>query len=182
MHVPINVKSSNNISKWQMGFNSAFKWLMFCWTWGNTGQNSSSTLFSLRRVASYSRCCTWLLPCCKELIKSVCQIWVTLLLNIICGNLRHIYRLTRSGPVPSGLHSLWLCPSRHEEKNCLCHNADHQRPTVSHSGHSDKQPRGGNVWIQRTAWYTDILTQTAALYRHRYRQVSAGITYRQTVS
>jgi hypothetical protein len=28
MHGPINVKSPNNISKWQMGFNSAFKWLM----------------------------------------------------------------------------------------------------------------------------------------------------------
>jgi hypothetical protein len=28
MHVPISVKSPNNISKWQMGFNSAFKWLM----------------------------------------------------------------------------------------------------------------------------------------------------------
>jgi hypothetical protein len=27
MHGPINVKSPNNISKWQMGFNSAFKWL-----------------------------------------------------------------------------------------------------------------------------------------------------------
>jgi hypothetical protein len=27
MHVPINVKSSNNISEWQMGFNSAFKGL-----------------------------------------------------------------------------------------------------------------------------------------------------------
>ena len=25
MHVPINVKSPNNISKWEMGFNSAFK-------------------------------------------------------------------------------------------------------------------------------------------------------------
>jgi hypothetical protein len=25
MHVPINVKFPNNISKWQMGFNSAFK-------------------------------------------------------------------------------------------------------------------------------------------------------------
>ena len=25
MHGPINVKSSNNTSKWQMGFNSAFK-------------------------------------------------------------------------------------------------------------------------------------------------------------
>jgi hypothetical protein len=28
MHVAINVKSPNNISKWQMGFNSAFKGLM----------------------------------------------------------------------------------------------------------------------------------------------------------
>jgi len=28
MHVPINVKSSNNISEWQMGFNSAFKGLI----------------------------------------------------------------------------------------------------------------------------------------------------------
>jgi hypothetical protein len=27
MHGPINVKSPNNISKWQMGFNSAFKGL-----------------------------------------------------------------------------------------------------------------------------------------------------------
>jgi hypothetical protein len=25
MHLPINVKSPNNIRKWQMGFNSAFK-------------------------------------------------------------------------------------------------------------------------------------------------------------
>jgi hypothetical protein len=29
MHGPINVKSPNNISKWQMGFNSAFKGLMY---------------------------------------------------------------------------------------------------------------------------------------------------------
>ena len=28
MHVPINVKSPNNISEWRMGFNSAFKGLM----------------------------------------------------------------------------------------------------------------------------------------------------------
>jgi hypothetical protein len=27
MHGPINVKSPNNISKWQMGFNPAFKGL-----------------------------------------------------------------------------------------------------------------------------------------------------------
>jgi hypothetical protein len=28
MHAPINVKSPNNISEWQMGFNSAFKGLI----------------------------------------------------------------------------------------------------------------------------------------------------------
>jgi len=28
MHGPINVKSLNNISEWQMGFNSAFKGLI----------------------------------------------------------------------------------------------------------------------------------------------------------
>jgi hypothetical protein len=28
MHVPINVKSPNNISEWQMGFNSVFKGLI----------------------------------------------------------------------------------------------------------------------------------------------------------
>jgi hypothetical protein len=27
MHLPINVKSPNNISKWQIGFNSVFKGL-----------------------------------------------------------------------------------------------------------------------------------------------------------
>jgi hypothetical protein len=33
MHGPINVESPNNTSKWQMGFNSAFKGLMqyCCW-------------------------------------------------------------------------------------------------------------------------------------------------------
>jgi hypothetical protein len=30
MHGPINVKSPNNISKWQMGFNSAFKGFKEC--------------------------------------------------------------------------------------------------------------------------------------------------------
>jgi len=30
MHGPINVKSPNNASKWQMGFNSAFKGLIKC--------------------------------------------------------------------------------------------------------------------------------------------------------
>ena len=29
MHVAVNVKSPNNISEWQMGFNSAFKGLTY---------------------------------------------------------------------------------------------------------------------------------------------------------
>jgi hypothetical protein len=33
MHEPINVKSPNNTSKWQIGFNSAFKGLIFCVAW-----------------------------------------------------------------------------------------------------------------------------------------------------
>jgi hypothetical protein len=37
MHLPINVKSPNNISKWQMGFNSAFKGL-------------TETFLTLRRI------------------------------------------------------------------------------------------------------------------------------------
>lgn len=106
------------------------------------------------------------------------------------SNLSHAsFKYNMRQPVPhppldsvrSGLHSLSLCPSRHEEKNCLCYNKDHQRPTVSHSGHSDHKPRGENIRVERTAWYTDILTQTAALYRQKYRHVSAGITYRQNV-
>ena len=34
MHGPINVKSPNNISEWQMGFNSAFKGLIQLSSWG----------------------------------------------------------------------------------------------------------------------------------------------------
>jgi hypothetical protein len=34
MHGPINVKSPNNTSKWQMGFNSAFKGLRDSELWG----------------------------------------------------------------------------------------------------------------------------------------------------
>jgi hypothetical protein len=41
MHGPINVKSPNNISKWQMGFNSAFKGLNEVWWY-------TLLLFSLR--------------------------------------------------------------------------------------------------------------------------------------
>jgi hypothetical protein len=42
MHVLINVKSPNNISKWQIGFNSAFKGL----THGNTTTTTTTTTTS----------------------------------------------------------------------------------------------------------------------------------------
>jgi hypothetical protein len=37
MHVPIKVKSVNNTSKWQMGFNSAFKGLIVLFTMYSKG-------------------------------------------------------------------------------------------------------------------------------------------------
>jgi len=46
MHGPINVKSPNNISEWQMGFNSAFK--------GLTMLNTSAFIaISTRRVTVF---------------------------------------------------------------------------------------------------------------------------------
>jgi len=44
MHVPINIKSPNNISEWQMGFNSAFK-----------GLNIVQVLFSLSSVNEFEK-------------------------------------------------------------------------------------------------------------------------------
>jgi hypothetical protein len=44
MHGPIKVKSPNNINKWQMGFNSAFKGLIevhcFCVSWNESAPQS----------------------------------------------------------------------------------------------------------------------------------------------
>jgi hypothetical protein len=42
MHLPINVKSPNNNSKWQMGFNSAFKGL----TYGRKKSDTFSYLYA----------------------------------------------------------------------------------------------------------------------------------------
>jgi hypothetical protein len=41
MHLPIKVKSHNNISKWQLGFNSAFEWLSHTGTAGHSEWNWS---------------------------------------------------------------------------------------------------------------------------------------------
>jgi len=46
MHGPINVKSPNNTSKWQMGFNSALKGLILFWV-TLIQQNSVSLNFAL---------------------------------------------------------------------------------------------------------------------------------------
>ena len=54
MHGPLNVKSPNNISEWQMRFNSAFKWL--------NKVKSSNTLFRM------------LLVCISIYLKSVLDI------------------------------------------------------------------------------------------------------------
>jgi hypothetical protein len=43
MHVPISVKSPNNISEWQMGFNSAFKGLKLKAKWQHCVTKMSST-------------------------------------------------------------------------------------------------------------------------------------------
>ena len=42
MHGPINVKSPNNVSEWQMGFNSAFKGLIHA-------SNQDSLSFQVKR-------------------------------------------------------------------------------------------------------------------------------------
>jgi hypothetical protein len=46
MHGPINVKSPNNTSKWQLEFNSAFKGLILHFS--SQGHNSFMELFSMR--------------------------------------------------------------------------------------------------------------------------------------
>ena len=62
MHGPINVKSPNNISEWQMGFNSAFKGLReksaCCWS----VLSKYITMHSLQNVKKkklYSFCNIW---------------------------------------------------------------------------------------------------------------------------
>jgi hypothetical protein len=46
MHGPINVKSPNNISKWNMGFNSAFKELKY--------SNGKAVKYSSIRIVRYT--------------------------------------------------------------------------------------------------------------------------------
>jgi hypothetical protein len=47
MHGPINVKSLNNTSKWQMGFNSAFKGLI------HTAENVADYVSRLRHCVQF---------------------------------------------------------------------------------------------------------------------------------
>jgi len=52
MHVAINVKSPNNISEWQMGFNSAFKGLM-CTVLLPPGVNPIAVKYIISYIISY---------------------------------------------------------------------------------------------------------------------------------
>jgi hypothetical protein len=56
MHVPINVKSPNNINKWQMGFNSAFKGLNYL-SWNFTQVTWYACLHVQILNAYKGRCC-----------------------------------------------------------------------------------------------------------------------------
>jgi len=47
MHEPINVKSPNNISEWQMGFNSAFKGLIPFNRFVSEGNKMFQLMFSI---------------------------------------------------------------------------------------------------------------------------------------
>jgi hypothetical protein len=49
MHVPINVKSPNNISEWQMGFNSAFKEL----TYTNLSHKKSKNIRTQEKITMW---------------------------------------------------------------------------------------------------------------------------------
>jgi hypothetical protein len=51
MHLPINVESPNNIIKWQIGFNSAFKGLNNIRI-GNSTQTILSLLYILTKMLS----------------------------------------------------------------------------------------------------------------------------------
>ena len=61
MHVPIKVKSPNNISEWQMGFNSAFKGLM-CRPRGLRRRSAAARLLkSWVRISPGE----WIFVCCE---------------------------------------------------------------------------------------------------------------------
>jgi hypothetical protein len=55
MHGPINVKSPNNISKWQMEFNSAFKGLMSFLSSKTVGVSGFFLAFTVLKTLEYLR-------------------------------------------------------------------------------------------------------------------------------
>jgi hypothetical protein len=58
MHGPINVKSPNNTSKWQMGFNSAFKGLRCRWRYSyvNHVDEWEEEVLKLHEFLTYTIC------------------------------------------------------------------------------------------------------------------------------
>jgi hypothetical protein len=58
MHGPINVKSPTNISKWEMGFNSAFKGLkytkeIYFFLWKEIPHSNSLIMLEVQHKISY---------------------------------------------------------------------------------------------------------------------------------
>jgi hypothetical protein len=81
------------------------------------------------------------------------------------------------------LHSLSFCPSRHEKKNpSLLKQGPPATYSLSLWTQGPKNQDERTLAHNRPLQYTRILRYTAALYRHTYWQVSAGITYRQALS
>jgi hypothetical protein len=98
IYLPINVKSPNNISKWQMEFNSAFKGLMrgkcrmlatwdvhicFCCNW-----NGGSFFLHLQMQQDRQSACNITLRCVHAMIVTVEKQWVFVALYchiVICG-------------------------------------------------------------------------------------------------
>jgi hypothetical protein len=55
MHVPIKVKSPNNISEWQIRFNSAFKGLIYVIEWRLRGLDVHKHKYEAQLLWGYER-------------------------------------------------------------------------------------------------------------------------------
>src|SRR5215475_6319042 len=85
MHLPINGKSPNNTSKWQMGFNSAFKGL------NNTPPTTHSNQFQLYHDSSRQQYGTYIIHYSVELTAFSAEYT---LFNICNFNLVYRYSLS----------------------------------------------------------------------------------------
>jgi hypothetical protein len=83
MHVPINVKSPNNISKWQMGFNSAFKGLIR-WVYLNNIWHKLSTYWGTQDVRTYLSC-LWNTLCLQWRLLNFPTSFVVCMYCLVCS-------------------------------------------------------------------------------------------------